>query len=68
VQDVELRITSTTGETIATFKQGAKSSGKYAVEWNGKTADGRDVPQGAYMVSLFVNGRKQNDVKVIRVK
>lgn len=68
VQDVELHITSTTGETIATFKQGAKASGKYAVEWNGKTADGRDVPQGAYIVSLVVNGRKQNDVKVMKAR
>jgi hypothetical protein len=68
VQDVELRITATTGETIAAFKQGAKASGKYTVEWNGKTADGRDVPQGAYIVSLVVNGRKQNDVKVMKAR
>jgi hypothetical protein len=66
--DVELRVTGMNGETLAVLKHGAQGTGKHSIEWNGKTTDGRDVPQGAYMVSLYVNGRKQNDVKVMKAR
>lgn len=67
-QDVEIHITGMSGETLAILKHGAQATGMHSIEWNGKTADGRDVPQGAYIVSLYVSGRKSGDTKVIKAR
>jgi hypothetical protein len=67
-QNVELRIYSASGTTLGVLRHGAQSTGKHTIDWNGKAADGTDVPSGTYFVALYVDGRKQSETKVIKMK
>lgn len=67
-QNVELRIYSSSGTILGVLRRGAQGTGKHTIDWNGKAGDGADVPAGAYFVALYVDGRKQSETKVIKMK
>ncbi|MCC6332187.1 MAG: T9SS type A sorting domain-containing protein, partial [Ignavibacteria bacterium] len=51
---VKLELFDMIGNLVQTLYNGevAGSTGEYAVEWNGKNADGHDVQSGTYMYKL----------------
>jgi len=54
------------GRCIASLHQGALPAGFTDLEWDGRTADGRKAPHGAYCVSLSAEGRRTSRTITLR--
>ena len=52
----ELAIYNLQGRLVRRFVQGEKMPGRYEVKWDGRLADGRRVPAGAYFYRLKTAG------------
>jgi flagellar basal-body rod modification protein FlgD len=50
--DVTVNILNATGQTVASLKQGAMGAGSQVVNWNGKDAQGNQLADGTYTVSI----------------
>ncbi len=49
---VTLKIYDATGRVVRTLVEEMKEPGYYTVQWNGKTADGREVASGVYFYKM----------------
>ncbi len=49
---VELAVFDLAGRAVGVLYDGPATSGRFAVEWDGRTAGGRLVPPGSYLVRL----------------
>ncbi|MBN1503726.1 MAG: hypothetical protein JW952_01545 [Candidatus Eisenbacteria bacterium] len=54
---VLVQILTVNGRVVCTLENTQRSAGTYAVEWNGKDSDGRDVSSGLYICRLVVGPR-----------
>ena len=54
---VELAVFSTQGRRVTTVTSGQLAGDTYSLRWNGRTADGRRLPSGVYMVRLLIDGQ-----------
>jgi flagellar basal-body rod modification protein FlgD len=50
--NVTLTVTNSSGQTVATLPEGTLSAGSNTVTWNGKDANGNQLPDGTYKVSV----------------
>ncbi len=51
-QSISLNIYAITGAKVRTLHQGVLGKGMFSVHWNGKNANGNDVPTGIYFYRL----------------
>ena len=54
--DVTLKVSNANGQVVATLSQGNLKAGSNTVTWNGKDANGKQLPDGAYSVSVSATG------------
>lgn len=50
--DVELTVYDLAGQRISTLVSGTRGAGSYAVRWDGRADDGRDLASGIYLYRL----------------
>lgn len=67
---VELAVFDLAGRAVGVLYDGPATSGRFAVEWDGRTAGGRLVPPGSYLVRLSAaidrgQQRRQHLVSVV---
>ena len=55
------------GRRVAILADGAHEAGQYGVAWNGKSADGRDVPSGVYF-SRFESESRTETRKMVLIR
>jgi hypothetical protein len=65
---ISLEVVNTKGQVVAVFPQGTLGQGKHTFRWNGKTNDGSDTEQGAYLVRMVVNGKNTDTAKLMKVR
>ena len=53
---VTLTVKDAAGNTVATLPQGSLASGPNTVTWDGKDSAGKQLPDGAYSVSISATG------------
>jgi len=59
-QAVDVAVCDINGRHVRTLRAGAFTVGRYEVEWNGDTDDGRPVGAGVYFVTLKAAGDRQS--------
>ncbi len=62
---VNVTVYDARGARVATLLDGVRSSGRHAVEWSGRGADGR-VASGVYFVR-YATSRESGTIKVVRM-
>jgi flagellar basal-body rod modification protein FlgD len=60
--NVAVTIKDSTGKTVATLKQGAMAAGDQVVTWNGQDANGNQLADGTYTVSVAATDASGNAV------
>jgi serine protease len=50
--EVTLRVYNVKGELVKTLVEGTQPAGQYAVQWNGRNGEGREVASGIYFCCL----------------
>ena len=54
--NVTLTVTNASGQVVATLPEGNLKAGSNALAWNGKDANGNQLPDGTYNVSVSATG------------
>jgi flagellar basal-body rod modification protein FlgD len=55
--NVTLTVKDASGNVVATLPQGEMNSGKAVINWDGKDANGNQLPDGAYKVEVKATGK-----------
>jgi flagellar hook assembly protein FlgD len=50
--DVSLDVYDALGQLVITLAAGNREPATYTVAWNGRSANGRDIPSGIYVIRL----------------
>ncbi|GJQ20061.1 MAG: hypothetical protein HBSIN02_04160 [Bacteroidia bacterium] len=64
---VTLKIYSILGEEVAVLEEGNRAAGPHAVEWDGRTNDGRSMAAGVYFARLSV-GEYSETIKMLLLR
>jgi flagellar basal-body rod modification protein FlgD len=61
-QEVEITITDSAGSEVRTLQVGPLSDGDHTITWDGKNANGQELPQGEYHFTVKAVDTSGNDV------
>ena len=64
---VELAIFNLAGQRVATLVKGIRQAGAYAVNWDGKGDDQRDLASGIYLYRLWA-GKQRETRRLLLIK
>ena len=67
-EDVELAIFNLAGQQVATLVDGVREAGAYAVRWEGRDDDGRELASGVYLYRLHAGERQVETRKLLLLR
>ena len=68
-RNIELAIFNLTGQQVATLVSGERQAGTYAIRWDGRDDDGRQLASGVYLYRLRTgDGRQMETRKLVLIR
>jgi len=66
--DVSFRVVDMAGRQVSTISKQRWQPGNWAVQWDGRGADGRSVSAGVYFVQMELDGRPLGQQRLALVR
>ena len=67
-QDIALSVYNLAGQKVATLLQGQRPAGNYAIHWDGRDDQERELASGVYLYRLQVGGKEAETRKLALVR
>ena len=67
-RDVELLVFNLAGQQVATLVEGVREAGMYAIHWDGRDDDGRQLASGVYLYRLRVGKQQVETRKLVLIR